>query len=143
MKERVLDLIAKCGVVIPPDVEKELIKIYEPIVKRFYKIGEHFGFYLFGEDNDYSNDIGKIIKVNDIHSHTIEFVYEDKFKYTITHEIIIVPIRWVEISEEEFFYEMKNIKFKRLEDEMLNLMNRINEVKSMAYKHFKEDLFKR
>ena len=139
MKEKVLDLIAKCGVVISPDVEKELIKIYEPIVKRFYKIGEHFGIYLFGEDSDYLNDFGKIVEVNDIHSDTIDFIYEDKFKDTITQEIISIPIRWVEISEEEFFYEMKNIKFKLLEDEMFNLMNRINEVKSMAYKHYKED----
>lgn len=138
MKEKVLDLIAKCGVVIPHDVEKELIKIYEPIVKKFHKIGEHFGFYLFGEDSDYSNDIGKIIEVNDIHSDTIEFVYEDKFKDTTTHEIITVPIYWVEISEEEFFNEMKNTKFKQLEGEMLNLMKSINEVKSMTYKHYKE-----
>lgn len=139
MKEKVLDLIAKCGVVIPPNVEKELIKIYEPIVKRFYKIGEHFGFYLFGEDSDYLNDFGKIIEVNDIHSDTIDFIYEDRFKDTITQEIISVPIYWVEISEEEFFNEMKHTKFKQLENEMLNLMNRINEVKSMVYKHYKED----
>lgn len=142
MKEKVLDLIAKCGEVIPPDVEKELIKIYGPIVKRFYKIGEHFGIYLFGEDSDYDYlyDFGKIIEVNDIHSDTIDFIYEDKFKDTTTHEIISVPIYWVEISEEEFFNEMKHTKFKQLEGEMLNLMNRINEVKSMVYK---EDLFKR
>lgn len=109
------------------------------LLKKFYKIGEHFGFYLFGEDSDYSNDIGKIIEVNDIHSDTIDFVYEDKFKDTTTREIITVPICWVEISEEEFFNEMKNSKFRQLEDEMLYLMNRINEVKSMTYKHYKED----
>ena len=132
MKETVLNLIAKCGVIIiPPDVEKELIKIYEPIVKRFYKIGKHFGFYLFGEDSDYLTDFGKIIEVNDIHSDTIDFVYE--VKDTTTHEIITIPICWVEISEEEFFNKMKNTKFKQLEDEMLNLMNRINEVRSMRY----------
>ena len=139
MKEKVLDLIVKCGEVIPPDVENELIKIYEPIVKRFYKIGEHFGIYLFGEDSDYLNDFGKIIEVNDIHSDTIDFIYEDKFKDITTHEIISVPIYWVEISEEEFFNEMKHTKFKQLEDEMLNLMNSINKVKSMTYKHYKED----
>ena len=83
--------------------------------------------------------IADIVEVNDIHSDTIDFVYEDKFKDTTTHEIITVPICWVEISEEEFFYEMKNNKFRQLEGEMLNLMKRINEVKSMAYKHYKED----
>jgi hypothetical protein len=45
----------------------------------------------------------------------------------------------VEISEEEFYNEMKNSKIKQLEGEMLNLMKRINEVKSMAYKYYKED----
>lgn len=139
MKEKVLDLIAKCEVVIPSDVEKELIKIYEPIVKKFYKIGEHFGFDIFGEDSDYLNDIGHITEVNDIHSDTIDFVYEDEFKDTTTYEIITVPICWVGISEEEFFNEMKSVKFKQLEGEMFNLMKRINEVKSMSYKYYRED----
>ena len=38
---------------------------------------------------------------------------------------------------------MKSVKFNQLKDEILNLMKSIKEVKSMTYKHYKEELFKR
>lgn len=106
--------------------EKELIKICEPIIQRFYNIAlkfdipnanEHFDF-----PYDYSASRGSIDSFVDFKSMKLEFHYTDCCLGEHYEAYPEMPLYWLdEGSEEEFFNFCKGYTLRKTDLEIENL----------------------
>jgi len=127
--------------------EKELIKICEPIIKRFYNIAskfdistEHFDF-----PYDYCASRGSIDSFVGFEDMKLEFYYTDGCRGELYEAYPEMPLNWLdEGSEEEFFKICKDytLREKSLEIERLkknyvakynSLKNKCKEIELMTY----------
>jgi hypothetical protein len=127
--------------------EKELIKICEPIIKRFYNIASKFGKpnEHFGFPYDYRASRGGIDSFVGVENMKLEFYYTDGCMGELYEAYPEMPLNWLdEGSEEEFFKFCKRytLRVKSLEIEKLkkdyiikynSLKNKFKEIEIMEY----------
>ena len=127
--------------------EKELIKICEPIIQRFYNIAskfdmpnEHFGF-----PYDYRASRGSIDSFVGFENMKLEFYYTDGCMGELYEAYPEMPLDWLdEGSEEEFFkfckgyaLRVKALEIKKLKKDYIikynSLKSKYKEIEIMEY----------
>lgn len=81
--------------------EKELIKICEPIIKRFYNIASQFGRPKdFGFPGDYIASRGGIDSFDDFNDLKLEFYYTDVCRGELYDAYPKMPLHWLDDNAE-------------------------------------------
>lgn len=150
LKQKVLQLVGECksdSKSKSAKAEKELIKICEPIIQRFYNIASKFGTP--NEDFDFPYDYiasrGGIESFVGFEDMKLEFYYTDGCMGELYEAYPEMPLNWLdEDSEEEFFKFCKGYALRKnsLEIEKLkkdyikkyeSLKSKYKEIETMEY----------